>query len=128
LALFRKNRCSAQTLRFVLFLSHPPSNGFGSVCFAKMALVHFVLHKWVWFTLFCRKTIDHHSSTHSIEALAAIACHDLGPQFPSAESRLAAPGPAHPETPTATLLFSFRSITAALPLQAKNALRFCTRV
>jgi hypothetical protein len=28
-------------------------NGFGSVCFAGMALVHFVLQKWVWFTLFC---------------------------------------------------------------------------
>src|SRR5438874_9925702 len=29
------------------------TNGFGSLCFAQMALVHFVLHKWVWFTLFC---------------------------------------------------------------------------
>jgi hypothetical protein len=28
------------------------SVGFGSVCFAKMALVHFVLREWVWFSSF----------------------------------------------------------------------------
>jgi polar amino acid transport system substrate-binding protein len=35
------------------YLGSFSTNGFGSVRFAKMALVHFVLRRWLWFTLFC---------------------------------------------------------------------------
>src|SRR5438874_9925703 len=30
------------------------ANGFGSLCFAQMGLVHFVLRKWLWFSSFCQ--------------------------------------------------------------------------